>query len=269
MYTYCSDSKIMPNPSTAIPPLEVSAPRVNFRTRTTPTKEKVASYYSKVAMRTNGQICRCVVDFLDEQRRQGSSWANILWVLEANRRSNGKGKGIPRVKAKGERGNGQFARWEDSSDEDEDADDSDAEADSDSDSDENEADDEASSSSDSDFDSDDGEPGDGPRLSHTPFSEYLARVLFQLEANITSLKSRHPSGNIRNRAFRRRCDLLFSVAEERVNGVPERNKLTEKDMASCGSVKWIRDVERTVRGIVEQLEEHETSLAVDIGAKPV
>lgn len=221
-------------------------------------------------MRTNGQICRCVVDFLEEQRRKGSSWANSLWVLEANRRSHGKGRGNPRVKAKGERGNGQFARWENSSDEDEYADDSDAEQDDEADSnnDEDDADDEKSSSSDSDFDSDDGEPADGPRLKHTPFSEYLARVLFQLEAQISSFRSRHPSGSTRDRAFRRRCDLLFSVVEERVNGVPERNKLTEKDMTSCGSVKWIRDVERTVRGIVEQLEEHETSLAVDVGAKP-
>ena len=258
-YTYCPDSKITPNPSTAVPPLEVSAPQVSFRTRYTPTKEKVASYYNKVAMRTNGQTCRCVVDFLEEERREGRSWAKSLWVLKANGRKNGKKYGNQRVKAKGERGNGQFARWEDSSDGDEDVDDSNGEQD-------DEAEDEESSSSNTESDSEDGEPADGPRLTHTPFSEYLATVLAELEAQITSLKFRYPSCNARNRALHRKCDLRLRDAKEAVNLQPVKNKLTEKDMASCGSVQWIREVEKTVGEVVEKLEEYETSLAVDVQA---
>ena len=257
-YTYCHDSKITPNRSTAMPPLEVTAPRVNFQTRTTAPKDKVTTYYNKVAMRTNGQICRCVVDFLEEERREGRSWANSLWVLEAKGRNNGKQHGNQRVKAKGERGNGQFAIWEDSSDGDEDADNSD--------NDEDEADDEGSSSSDSDSESDEDEPADGPRLNHTPFSEYLATVLAELEAQITSLKFRYPSCNARNRALHRKCDLRLRDAREAVNLQPVRNKLTERDMASCGSVQWVREVEKTVREVVEKLEEYETSLAVDVRA---
>ena len=271
-YTYCPNSKITPNPSTAMPPLDISAPRVSFQTRTNPTKDKVASYYHKIAMKTNGQLCRCVVEFLAEERREGRSWAKSLWVGEASRRANSKGKEKRGVKAKGERGNGQFARWEDDSDEEEQEDDSDGgqddEANSDDDEPKSDDDDESSSSSsssDSDSDSDSGEPTDGPRLNHTLFSDHLATVLSQLSTQINCLKSRYPAYNTRNRAFHKRCDLILSCAEETVNRQPQKNKLMETNMASCGTLAWIWQVERTVKGFVERLEKYETALAVEVG----